>query len=74
MAGERVAQTGALIDNLVWLCVIGAVLLVVPFVTDFQSFDDENPAVDRQRLYRGVSDFFVAALEAQSDGKTGAGS
>jgi hypothetical protein len=22
-------------DNLVWLCVIGAVLLVVPFVTDF---------------------------------------
>jgi hypothetical protein len=23
------------IDNLVWLCVIGAVLLVVPFVTDF---------------------------------------
>lgn len=23
------------IDNLVWLCVIGAALLVVPFVTDF---------------------------------------
>jgi hypothetical protein len=23
------------IDSLVWLCVIGAVLLVVPFVTDF---------------------------------------
>lgn len=23
------------IDNLVWLCVIGAVLLVVPFVTDY---------------------------------------
>lgn len=24
-----------LLDNLLWLCVIGAVLLVVPFVTDF---------------------------------------
>lgn len=23
------------IDSLVWLCVIGSVLLVVPFVTDF---------------------------------------
>lgn len=23
------------VDSLVWLCVIGAVLLVVPFVTDF---------------------------------------
>ena len=23
------------IDSLVWLCVIGAVLLVVPFVTDY---------------------------------------
>jgi len=23
------------VDGLVWLCVIGAVLLVVPFVTDF---------------------------------------
>lgn len=27
------------IDSLVWLCVIGAVLLVVPFVTNFQVFD-----------------------------------
>jgi len=24
-------------DNVVWLCVIGAVLLAVPFVTDFQA-------------------------------------
>ena len=24
-----------LIDSLVWLCVVGVVLLVVPFVTDF---------------------------------------
>lgn len=23
------------VDSLVWLCVLGAVLLVVPFVTDF---------------------------------------
>jgi len=45
-------------DNLVWLCLIGAVLLVVPFVTDFWT-------VGRQRLYRGVSCLCVVAFGTQ---------
>jgi hypothetical protein len=51
-------------DNLVWLCVIGAVLLVVPFVTDFWT-------VGRQRLYRGVSYFMCCGVRNAAGSNSG---
>ena len=35
MCGVALCVYPYFIDSLVWLCVIGAVLLVVPFVVDF---------------------------------------